>query len=184
LVSFRRKATVPAPTRIAAPPNSNSRVSWSPAVPPPPAAGGPEGTRLARELVVAGGAVGGVVKTDEDGLVVLGLVVLGLVVLGLVVLGLVVLGLVLAGPVALAVLLAGAEAEPGIGGIDGPVVDVPPPVHADMAVEAKTVSAQAPISLALSVNPARVVRSLIDPPHAPYAGSFPGSGFTNPHRKK
>jgi hypothetical protein len=53
---------------IAAPPSSKSRVSWSPAVPPPPAAGGPVGTGVGDELVVAGVAVGGVVKTDDEGL--------------------------------------------------------------------------------------------------------------------
>src|ERR1017187_634424 len=38
---------LPAPTRIAAPPRPKSRASWTPAVPPPPAAGAAVGNGLA-----------------------------------------------------------------------------------------------------------------------------------------
>jgi hypothetical protein len=48
-------------------------------------------------------------------------------------------------------------------------VEVELVVHPDMAMEARTVSAPTPNSRALSVNPAMVVRSLIEPPCAPYA---------------
>jgi hypothetical protein len=48
-------------------------------------------------------------------------------------------------------------------------VEVELVVHPDMAMEARMVSAPTPNSRALSVNPAMVVRSLIEPPCAPYA---------------
>jgi hypothetical protein len=159
-------------------------------VPPPPAAGGPAGTGL--WLAVGVGlvlAVGGVLKTEEDGL---GLLVGSVLRLGL--------GLrlwpgrvfELAGAVALPELVvpelvvAGAlalpGAEPDTEGMVG--VDVEFEVHADTAAQASTVSRPAPASRALSVSPAMVIRCLIKPPErAIYGGSFPGSGITNPHRK-
>jgi hypothetical protein len=161
-----------APNSTAAPPSSNSRLSWSPAVPPPPAAGGPEGTGVG-DVVVAvavGLAVGGVVKTVGDAVPValwLGLVV-GLVLVP--VLGPVVeLAGAVAVPVAVPVTVGEPPAvgEPDIEGMVG--VEVEPPEHAARAIEAMTVSAPAAISLALSVNPAMVVRSLMNPPQAPYA---------------
>jgi hypothetical protein len=154
--------------RTAAPPSSKSTVSWSPAVPPPPACGGPEGTGLDGEVVVAEGAVCGVVNTDDGLTVALGVAVA--VAVGLVpavwLVPAVGLPVVLAGAVALPVLVAGAE--PDTEGMVGVEVE-PPPEHADIVVTARTVSAPAPISLALSVSPATVVRSLMEPPHAPYA---------------
>jgi hypothetical protein len=182
--------------RIAAPPTSKSRVSWSPAVPPPPAAGGPEGTGLAEAEVVA---VGGVVKTDDDGVVLalwlalavrlawgleLGLALVLVLARLLVLVPLLGLVVVLAGAVALVVpVVPVAGSEPDTVGMVG--VEVEPPEHADTAVAVRTVSAPTPISRALSVNPAMVVRSLIEPPCAAICdGSFPSSGFTNPHGKK
>src|SRR5260370_41469000 len=51
---------LPAPTSIAAPPSPRSRVSWNPAVPPPPVAGGAVGIGLVEWLsVTAGDADGG-----------------------------------------------------------------------------------------------------------------------------
>jgi hypothetical protein len=44
-----------APASTAAPPRAKSRVSWNPAVPPPPAAGAAAGTRLADGLGVSEG---------------------------------------------------------------------------------------------------------------------------------
>jgi hypothetical protein len=164
-------------------------------VPPPPAAGGPGGTGL--WLAVGVGlvlAVGGVLKTEEDGL---GLRVGSVLRLGL--------GLrlwpgrvfELAGTEALPELalpelalpelvVAGAlalpGAEPDTEGMVG--VDVEFEVHADAAAQASTVSRPTPASRALSVSRAMVIRCLIKPPErAIYGGSFPGSGNTNPHRK-
>jgi hypothetical protein len=60
------------------------------------------------------------------------------------------------------------EPETVIEGMVGAVVDEPP-VHAETAVETRKASAPAPISLALGVIPAMVVRSFIEPPRPPYA---------------
>jgi hypothetical protein len=46
LMTFLRWAMPPAPTSIAAPPSPRSRVSWNPAVPPPPVGGAPFGIGL------------------------------------------------------------------------------------------------------------------------------------------
>lgn len=46
---------LPAPARIAAPPTPRSRVSWNPAVPPPPVAGAAVGKGLADRLGVGEG---------------------------------------------------------------------------------------------------------------------------------
>jgi hypothetical protein len=50
---------LPAPARIAAPPRPRSKVSWSPAVPPPPVAGAAVGNGLADRLSGADGRAEG-----------------------------------------------------------------------------------------------------------------------------
>jgi hypothetical protein len=54
-------------------------------------------------------------------------------------------------------------------------------VHAEIAMEASMVAAQAPITLTLSVIPAMVVRSFMAPP---CIGSFPRAGFANPCKRR
>ena len=49
----------PAPARIASTPRENSRTSWNPAVPPPPAPGGSAGNELGGGLALDGGALDG-----------------------------------------------------------------------------------------------------------------------------
>jgi hypothetical protein len=144
-------------------------VSWNPAVPPPPAAGAPLGILLAEELGDDAEAVGGVVKTVEglaDGVAV---TVAVRVMPGVEVVP--PLGLVLGATpleVPLGELVAPIEPDTVTEGMVGAVVDVPP-VHAVIAAEPRIVSAPAPISLALSANPAMVVCSFIEPPRPPYA---------------
>jgi hypothetical protein len=138
-------------------------VSWNPAVPPPPAAGAPLGIWLAEEPGVDAGAVGGVVNTVEGlagGLAVAVRVAPGVVVPPL---GLVLGATPLDVPLGEAVTLM--EPDTVTEGMVGDVVDVPP-VHAVIAAEPRMASAPAPISLALSVNPAMVVRSFIEPSSA------------------
>ena len=50
---------LPAPARIASTPRENSRTSWNPAVPPPPAPGGSAGNELGGGLALDGGALDG-----------------------------------------------------------------------------------------------------------------------------
>jgi hypothetical protein len=161
-------------------------VSWNPAVPPPPAAGAPLGIGAGEEVGVADGAGAGVENSVEgltDGLgleVVPGVVVAVAVAVAVVPLP----GLVVGAPpltVPLGEVVTPIEPDTVTEGMVGVEVELPPE-HAEIAVEARMVSAPAPISLALSVIPAMVVRSFIGPSSAAICdGLFPGSGFTNPH---
>jgi hypothetical protein len=130
------------PARIAATPSPNSSPCWKPAVPPPP---------------VAGGAVGyGLAVLLGDGLAVL------------------LAGALLVG---LAAGLPGVPAEAGelaeglAGDDDGTVGSAPElgePEHAEIVSEASTVRIPHPTaaSLALSLVPAPVARTFMEPPHA------------------
>lgn len=113
----------PAPARIASTPRQNSRMSWNPAVPPPPVPGAAVGNELADGL------------GDGDGLG-LGVVVLGVVVLG-----------VLPEVVALGVPLAeiaGVAGPVPPGENEGGVVDGEPDVQADTNAGASTAKAAQP----------------------------------------
>ena len=76
-MSLLRYARLPRPASSAAPPIPNSRPSCSPAVPPPPAAGGPVGT--AGGALVCVGVAGWVVPGEPAGDVPAGLVPAGAV---------------------------------------------------------------------------------------------------------
>ena len=70
-MSLLRYARLPRPASTAAPPIPNSRPSCSPAVPPPPAAGGPVGTAGGALVCVGGGLLcdgGGLLCSDGGGL--------------------------------------------------------------------------------------------------------------------
>src|SRR5579859_2098137 len=144
---------LPAPARIASTPRQNSRTSWNPAVPPPPAPGGAVGNELADGL------------GDGDGLglgaVALGAVMPGAVVPGAVVPGAVVPGAVVPGAVVPGALVPGALLEvvtvglplaemAGVAGRvppgenEGGVVDGEPDVHADTDAVASTAQAAQP----------------------------------------
>src|SRR5579859_3572489 len=83
---------LPAPARIASTPRQNSRTSWNPAVPPPPAPGGAVGNELADGL---GGGDGLGLGAVALGAVMPGAVVPGALVPGAVVPGALVPGALL-----------------------------------------------------------------------------------------
>ena|SRR5579859_851461 len=134
---------LPAPARIASTPRQNSRTSWNPAVPPPPAPGGAVGNELADGL---GGG---------DGLG-LGAVALGAVMPGAVVPGALVPGAVVPGALVPGALLevvtvglplaemAGVAGRVPPGENEGGVVDGEPDVHADTDAVASTAQAAQP----------------------------------------
>src|SRR6266536_253148 len=132
---------LPAPARIAAPPRPKSRVSWNPAVPPPPVAGAAVGNVLADWLEFADGL--GV----ADGLTLA--------------LGVVVLAVSLGRMVGVAEPDTAGENEVGVGeGEDA--------VQAETDAEAimAKVAQQAAVNLALRPVPMLVVRTVIGPPYA------------------
>ena len=155
-----------APASTAAPPRAKSRVSWNPAVPPPPVAGGTVGSGLAEGLGVAdfGAVCVAVGVTDGDPAPLADGLALALALAEL-----------------LAVLLAvladvgevGPAGENEVGTAEG--VD---PVQAETAAEASMVMVLQPMTanLALSPVPAMVVRTFMEPPHASPAGGGPVSG--------
>jgi hypothetical protein len=139
-----------APASTAAMPMTRSEPCWNPAVPPPPVAGAALGAGLA----VAEGDTPCAVLGEGDGLAVgLGLVV----VLGL--------GLTLGEPDAVAVAGEPAEVEDeGVGSAPEDGV----PEHAAIVTEASAITIPQPTaaSLALSLVPATVLRTFMEPPHA------------------
>jgi hypothetical protein len=148
---------LPAPARIAIAPRVRSRVSWNPAVPPPPVAGAALGKGLADGLGVGDGEGDGVRVADAlaeglaDGLVLL-LDGVGVAVLV---------------DRAVAVAEAVPVGEPP-GENDVGVPEGEPPVQAETDTEASTVTAAQPmaLNLVLSRVPAMVERILMGPPHA------------------
>ncbi len=152
---------LPAPARIAAPPRPKSRVSWNPAVPPPPVAGAAVGNVLADWLEFADGL--GV----ADGLTLALGVADGLTLaLGVadgltLALGVVVLAVPLGRMVGVAEPDTAGENEVGVGeGEDA--------VQAETDAEAimAKVAQQAAVNLALRPVPMLVVRTVIGPPYA------------------
>src|SRR6266705_1531294 len=132
---------LPAPARIAAPPRPRSRVSWNPAVPPPPVAGAAVGNVVADWLEVADGL--GV----ADGLALA--------------LGVVALAVPLGRMVGVAEPDTPGENEVGVGeGEDA--------VQAETDAEATMakVTQQAAVNLALRPVPMVVVRIVMGPPYA------------------
>jgi hypothetical protein len=153
-VNFLRYTRLPRPAAMAAPPRTNTRPSWRPAVPPPPVAGAPVGKNVV--------AVG-----SGDGLTV---VVAGLgVVVG--VLGVVVGCVVLAEALAEALEVAVPDAD------DDAVVDpegekIAGTLDDGEPVQAETVAATMTIKVAqlrtasrgLLAGLAEVMRTLMEPP--------------------
>src|SRR6266487_5843737 len=138
---------LPAPARIAAPPRPRSRVSWNPAVPPPPVAGAAVGNVVADWLEVADGL--GVADWLEvaDGLALA--------------LGVVALAVPLGRMVGVAEPDTPGENEVGVGeGEDA--------VQAETDAEATMakVTQQAAVNLALRPVPMVVVRIVMGPPYA------------------
>ncbi len=144
---------LPAPARIAAPPRPKSRVSWNPAVPPPPVAGAAVGNVVADWLEVADGL--GVADWLEvaDGLGVADGLALAL--------GVVALAVPLGRMVGVAEPDTPGENEVGVGeGEDA--------VQAETDAEATMakVTQQAAVNLALRPVPMVVVRIVMGPPYA------------------
>jgi hypothetical protein len=141
---------LPAPASTAAPPRVKSRVSWNPAVPPPPVAGAAAGSGLADGLGVADASAVcvsvGVTDVDTE---------------------LLAEGLALTLADSLAVLDetvgVGEVVSAGENEVEG--VD---PEQAETAAEARMVMVPQPMTanLALSLTPAMVVRTFMKPPHA------------------
>jgi hypothetical protein len=134
-------------------PMTSSEACWNPAVPPPPVAGAAVGTGLAVGLGVTEGDGLGVVVGEGDGLVV----------------GLGVgLGLPLGEPLGETVDVADAPAEDEDEGV-GSAPEDGVPEHAETVTETSTVKMPQPTaasSLPLSLVPATVPRTFMEPPHA------------------
>ena len=155
---------LPAPTTIAAPPRPTRKVSWNPAVPPPPVSGAALGK------VLAGGLGGGVcewVAGDGEGVGV-GVSLAEEVVFGV---GVPVAVIVTVGePVGVAGLVPvgvppGDVRDPP-GDSDGGVADGVPLVQAATDADASTVTVAQPIALNLAPSgfPAIVGRIFREPP--------------------
>jgi hypothetical protein len=137
---------------------TRSEACWNPAVPPPPVAGAAVGAGLAVGLGVTEGDGLGVADGDGegegDGLVV----VLGLG-----------LALSLGEPLGEPDAVADAPAEDE-GEVVGSAPDDGDPEHADTVAEASTVKMPqltAAASLALNLAPPTLLRTFMEPPHAP-----------------
>ena len=156
---------LPAPTTIAAPPRPTRKVSWNPAVPPPPVSGAAVGKILADGLGV--GECDGSGECDGEWLGV------GVSLADA-------LALRVGVPVAVAVALGEAVGVAELvrvgdppGDRDGGVAEGEPPVQAATDADASTVMVAQPIALnlALSGFPAIVGRIFREPPVRP-AGRF------------
>ena len=172
---------LPAPASIAAPPSPKSKVSCVPAVPPPPVTGAAVGNRLADEAGVADRL--GVTDRLADGLGVAELPAVAVAVGkadGLVEAPVVTLGAAPGAVLGTLVDVAEPVTEGENIGVDGDALDVQP----ETAAEPSMVKVPKPmaVSLVLSAVPVMVVRTFIQPPHAPTR--FPDPGITNRHRKR
>lgn len=171
LAAFLRYARLAAPASTATPPRAKSRVSWTPAVPPPPVAGAAVGSVLADGLGVTGAAAVGV--ADGDAGLLAGGLALPLAGLPAVLLD-ETAGVGEAGP-------AGENEVGAGGGAD--------PVHAETAAEASMAMVLLPMTaanLALSPVPAMAVRTFMQPPHpCPVAPPLPvPAPATGPRKQK
>ena len=151
---------LPAPTTIAAPPRPTRKVSWNPAVPPPPVCGAAVGK------VLADGLGGGVcewvgVGVGDGEWVGVGVSLAEGLVLGV---GVAVAVTVTVGEaVGVAVLVPGGDPP---GDSDGGVADGVPLVQAATDADASTVTVAQPIALNLAPSgfPAIVGRIFTEPP--------------------
>jgi hypothetical protein len=168
---------LPAPASIAAPPSPKSKVSCVPAVPPPPVTGAAVGNRLADEVGVADRL--GVTDRLADGLGVAELPAVAVAVGkadGLVEAPVVTLGAAPGAVLGTLVDVAEPVTEGENIGVDEDGLDVQP----ETAAEPSMVKVPKPmaVSLVLSAVPAMVVRTFIQPPHAPTR--FPRSRHCKP----
>jgi hypothetical protein len=148
---------LPAPTTIAAPPRPTRKVSWNPAVPPPPVSGAALGK------VLAGGLGGGVCEwvAGDGEWVGVGVSLAEEVVFGV---GVPVAVIVTVGePVGVAVLVPVGDPP---GDSDGGVAEGVPLVQAATDADASTVTVAQPIALNLAPSgfPAIVGRIFTEPP--------------------
>jgi hypothetical protein len=156
-MTLLRYTMLPAPARIAAPPRVTSRVSWNPAVPPPPVSGAAVGKALA-DWVGVGVGVG-----VAEGVGVAGLLAEALADA----LALLPDGEAVAVPVdrpaGVAVLVPVGE-PPGANDVGVP--EGVPPLQAETDADASTAAHPIAINLPLSRVPAMAERIFIGPPRA------------------
>jgi hypothetical protein len=154
-MTLLRYTMLPAPARIAAPPRVTSRVSWNPAVPPPPVSGAAVGKAVADRLD-AGEGLGVADLLAEAVADALALLLGGVAVAVSVD---VPVGVAVPVPVPVPV------GEPP-GANDVGVPEGVPPVQAETDADASTAAHPIAINLALSRVPAMTERIFIGPPRA------------------
>ncbi len=150
-MTLLRYTMLPAPARIAAPPRVTSRVSWNPAVPPPPVSGAAVGKALADWLGV-GEEVGVADLLGEALADALALLVAG-----------VALDVPVDVPVGVSVPVPVGE-PPGANDVGVP--EGVPPVQAETDADASTAAHPIAINLPLNRVPAMTERIFIGPPRA------------------
>ena len=156
-MTLLRYTMLPAPARIAAPPRVTSRVSWNPAVPPPPVSGAAVGKALADWLGVGEG-LGGADLLAEALADALALLVAGVALD-------VSVGVPVGVDVPVGVSVTVPVGEPP-GANDVGVPEGVPPVQAETDADASTAAHPIAINLPLSRVPAMTERIFIGPPRA------------------
>ncbi len=160
-MALLRYTMLPAPARIAAPPRVTSRVSWNPAVPPPPVSGAAVGKALADRLGVGEGL--GVADLLAEALADALALLLGGLALAVPVDRPVGVAVPVDRPVGVAVPVLVGE-PPGANDVGVP--EGVPPVQADTDADASTAAHPKAINLPLSRVHAMAERIFIGPPHA------------------
>ena len=166
-MTLLRYTMLPAPARIAAPPSVTSRVSWNPAVPPPPVSGAAVGKAPADWVGVGEGAGAAallaVVLADALALLPDGEAVAVPVAVPVGVAVPVPVGVPVSVPVGVAVPVLVGE-PPGANDVGVP--DGVPPVQAETDADTSTAAHPIAINLPLSRVPAIAERIFMGPPHA------------------
>ena len=161
-MTLLRYTMLPAPARIAAPPSVTSRVSWNPAVPPPPVSGAAVGKAPADWVGGGAGAAALLAGALADALLARALAdVLALLPDGEAVA--VPVGVPVAVPVGVAVPVPVGE-PPGANDVGVP--EGVPPVQAETDADASTAAHPIAINLPLSRVPAIAERIFMEPPRA------------------